>query len=68
MPILEDYDFSLRLRRLGSFKILDACVTVSARRFENRFLKSAVLMNTIPLLYRLGISPERPAVLYAEER
>lgn len=68
MPIMEDYDLSLRLRKLGSLKTLDACVTVSARRFENRLLRSTVLMKTIPLLYRLGVSPERLVALYSEER
>lgn len=55
--LMEDLEFSRRLKRRGKIVRVSASVTVSGRRFLRRLLYYAALMNIFPLLYRLGVSP-----------
>jgi rSAM/selenodomain-associated transferase 2 len=57
-PILEDLELSRRLRQMGRVRVVPANVRVSGRRFLAQPLHSAVAANLIPLLYRLGVSPQ----------
>lgn len=68
VPLFEDLDFSRRLHRRGRVRVLPAEVNVSGRRFLARPLSSAVLMNVLPLLYRLGVPPVQLARLYGHVR
>ncbi|GIW42743.1 MAG: hypothetical protein KatS3mg077_0025 [Candidatus Binatia bacterium] len=68
LPILEDLEFSRRLREVGRIRIVPASVIVSGRRFLAGPLYYAVLMKLIPLLYRLGISPQALARVYGHPR
>ncbi|OYV74150.1 MAG: hypothetical protein B7Z74_02760 [Deltaproteobacteria bacterium 21-66-5] len=68
MPLMEDLEFSLRIRRIGRIRIVPARVMVSGRRFIERPLFYAMLMNVFPLLYRCGVPPCRFARIYKAVR
>jgi rSAM/selenodomain-associated transferase 2/rSAM/selenodomain-associated transferase 1 len=65
LALFEDLDLSRRLRRLGAIRTVPTRVRVSGRRFLARPLRACLLVNTLPLLYRLGVPPARLARLYA---
>lgn len=67
-PLMEDIELSLALRRLGKVRTAPQEVRVSGRRFLAHPLRDTVLVNVFPLLYRLGMSPERLAHWYADTR
>ncbi|MEZ4268489.1 MAG: TIGR04283 family arsenosugar biosynthesis glycosyltransferase [Myxococcota bacterium] len=68
IPLMEDVEFSRRLRRRGKLVIVPAEVEVSGRRFETRPIYYTTLVNVFPLLYRLGTPPEILARLYKNTR
>jgi rSAM/selenodomain-associated transferase 2 len=69
IPIMEDIEFSARLKRTGRTVALRSCVTASFRRWERRGpLRTILLMWTLRFLYWTGISPQRLARLYADVR
>ena len=58
MPLMEDIDFSRRLKRKGATAALTATVITSFRRWEQHGpLRTILLMWTIRFLYWVGISP-----------
>ena len=62
IPIMEDYEFMHRLRKLGNIGITNSAVTTSARRWETRGIwKTTLLHQRCIAGYRLGISPVRIA-------
>ncbi len=67
-PLLEDLEFSRRLRRLGRLETVPASVIVSGRRFLARPVYYALLINLIPLLYRLGVPVHTLKRLYGNPR
>ena len=70
IAVMEDYDLVRRLRRAGPTVCLaEPPLTTSSRRFEGR-RPPAILLGwaRIHLLYWLGASPERLALLYDSER
>lgn len=67
-PLMEDLEFSRRLRALGRVEILPASVRVSGRRFLAHPIRYFVLTNVFPLLYRFGVSPHRMARWYGNPR
>lgn len=54
-PLFEDLEISRRLSRLGRIRIAAEEVRVSGRRFMARPFYYCMVMNTMPLLYRLGV-------------
>jgi rSAM/selenodomain-associated transferase 2 len=57
-PLLEDVDFSDRLRREGRIAILAGPVLASARRYHRRGVVRQIAINaTVLALFRLGASP-----------
>lgn len=68
IPIMEDVELSRRLRRLGRLDRLPASVTVSGRRFVARPIRSALMMRSLPWLFRLGVPPSFLARLYGQIR
>jgi rSAM/selenodomain-associated transferase 2 len=68
LPLFEDVEFSHRLRRAGRVHTLPAVVRVSGRRFVARPIASVVLMNVLPILYRLGVPPAALARMYGDVR
>jgi len=60
MPLMEDIDFSRRLKRKGTIAALTATVTTSFRRWERHGpLRTILLMWTLRFLYWSGVSPDR---------
>ena len=70
IPIMEDYDFSKRMRdRFRSVRILDPKLIVSPRRFvKNGFVKTRLQWIIIKRLYQLGVSPYTLVKLYKDVR
>ena len=68
-PILEDYDFGRRLRKIGNLRMLSEPIRVSDRRWRRgglwRTLWSWLLIQG---LYLAGVSPDRLARLYRHVR
>ena len=67
-PLFEDLEISRRLWSVGRVQTLRAEVSVSGRRFLARPLYFAILMNILPILYRLGVSPETLQRAYGDVR
>jgi uncharacterized protein len=67
-PLMEDLEFSRRLKRQGKIVRVSASVTVSGRRFQRRPLYYAALMNVFPLLYRMGVPAQSLARFYRDSR
>jgi rSAM/selenodomain-associated transferase 2 len=60
MPLMEDVEFSKRLKRRGRIACLRLCVTTAARKWEHHgTLRTVLLMWRLRLLYFLGVSPAR---------
>jgi rSAM/selenodomain-associated transferase 2 len=60
IPLMEDIDFTRRLKRRGRIAALRLRVTTSARKWEREgALRTIVLMWLLRLLYALGVSPAR---------
>lgn len=68
LPLMEDLEFSRRLRRVGRIRTVPATVRVSGRRFLARPLGYALLVRVLPFLYRLGMPPRVFAGLYRNPR
>jgi rSAM/selenodomain-associated transferase 2 len=69
MPLMEDIDFSRKLKRKGATAALTATVTTSFRRWEQHGpLRTILLMWALRFLYWIGVSPHRLAHLYATVR
>jgi rSAM/selenodomain-associated transferase 2 len=65
MPLMEDIEFSGRLKHLGATAALTATVTTSFRRWEQQGpLRTILLMWTLRFLYWIGISPSHLAKWY----
>lgn len=68
-PILEDFDFMLRLRREKRMVVIEAEVVTNSRRFLEQGTVRTVATNwLIWLLFLLGVSPHRLARLYRQIR
>jgi rSAM/selenodomain-associated transferase 2 len=66
--LFEDVDLARRLWKLGRIEIVSERVEVSARRYAARPLRTALMMNLFPALWRLGISEERLLRWYGRTR
>ena len=66
--LMEDLEFSRRLRDVGQIRTVPATVSVSGRRFLARPAYYTLLANVLPLLYRLGMPPRVLASLYGNPR
>jgi uncharacterized protein len=65
IPIMEDYEFVRRLRRLGKIVIAPSPAVTSGRRWqEHGWMWPTILNKIIILAYRLGVSPARLAGWY----
>lgn len=65
IPLMEDIEFSRRLKRQGPVAALRDQVTTSFRRWEkNGPLRTILLMWTVRFLYWLGVSPTRLTHFY----
>ena len=69
IPLMEDVEFTSRLRKLGRVAALRDRVETSSRRWEqNGILRTIVLMWGLRLAFAVGVGPDRLAVLYARGR
>ena len=69
IPLMEDVDFSRRLKRLGRTSALTSEVTTSFRRWQaGGPLRIVLLMWFLRFLYWIGVSPQRLSHFYAAIR
>ena len=69
IPIMEDIDFTRRLKRMGPVAALGEPVTTSFRRWAQKGpIRTILLMWSLRLLYWIGVSPHRLARFYAAVR
>lgn len=69
MELMEDWDLSKRIHRLGKLKRLPIVIGTSARRFKQAGpLRMLLRMHKIKLLYLLGTPPEKLAAIYRQVR
>lgn len=69
IPIMEDVDFTRRLKRLGRVAPLRSSAVTSFRRWETRGpIWTILLMWSLRFLYWTGISPHRLSKLYTAVR
>ncbi|MDQ6997814.1 MAG: TIGR04283 family arsenosugar biosynthesis glycosyltransferase [Mariprofundus sp.] len=69
IPLLEDVEFSKRLKQVGPVACLNEQVITSSRRWEKHGIINTVwLMWKIRLYYWWGVSPEKLAMLYRHAR
>lgn len=67
MPIMEDYELAVRMKRRGRSVVLPLCVTTSGRRFIERGVFRTALKNwEIVARWRMGEDPEKLARLYRD--
>lgn len=65
MALMEDIEFSARLKSVGRPVCLPSPVLVSSRRWEKHgIIRTILMMWTLRFLYWLGVSPERLARWY----
>ncbi len=65
IPLMEDVEFTRRLKSMGRVAALRSQVHTSFRRWQARGpLRTIVLMWTLRFLYWLGVSPHRLAEVY----
>lgn len=65
VPIMEDYDLALRMRRRHRVRIVDLAVSTSGRRFlEKGLLRTAILNWRTVIDWHKGHSPEKLAARY----
>ena len=65
LPIMEDYEFSARLRRRGRIVTVGEAALTSARRWETLGVVRTTLRNQWMLAgYHLGVSPQKLATRY----
>lgn len=64
LPIMEDYDLTLRLAARAPLARMRPPVRVSGRRIQARPLRAMFMLRLIPPLYRLGFDPALLARLY----
>ncbi|MEP7152773.1 MAG: TIGR04283 family arsenosugar biosynthesis glycosyltransferase [Nitrospira sp.] len=66
IPLMEDIDFTRRLKRAGRLVPLTTYVVTAFRRWEhNGPLRTIVLMWTLRFLYWIGVSPHRLQHFYS---
>ena len=69
MPLMEDLDFTRRLKKIGTFVELDLKVSTSARRWEKwGVYKTILLMWLLRILYYIGVPPEKLVEFYRDVR
>ncbi len=64
VPLMEDWQLSRRLRKIGKFYPATGKISTSSRRFRKGKLRTHLAMHRIKLLYLLGMSSEKLAKRY----
>lgn len=69
MPIMEDFELMLRLRRLGRIAIISTPVLTSGRRWQKLGVLKTTLINQVVIIgYFLGVPPSQLACWYRHFR
>lgn len=69
LPLMEDVEFSKRLKRQGNVACLRQRVTTSSRRWQQHgIIRTVLLMWRLRLLYWLGTPAEKLAAMYQNAR
>jgi GT2 family glycosyltransferase len=69
IPLMEDVEFSRRLRAAGKIALLDPPTQTSARRHAGRGAWRTSVQNALFIvLYRFGVAPERLHRWYYRDR
>lgn len=69
LPIMEDFELMLRLKKLGKIAIAPLSVTTSARRWQKLGIFRTTLINQIMIIgYFLGIKPAKLANWYRNHK
>ncbi len=69
IPLMEDIEISRRLSALSPPSLIDEPVLTSARRWQNRGITRTIfLMWKLRFLYWVGVSPDKLARIYGDER
>jgi len=69
IPIMEDFQFSLNLKKKGRVTRVKEKIGTSARRFtQGGVFKTFLLMQKMQILYMAGVSPEKLNKMYREIR
>lgn len=68
IPLMEDVAFANRCRKRGTIRRLPLEITTTARRVEQRPLKTTLMLMLFPTLYRFGVSPDTLARWYGNPR
>ena len=69
LPIMEEIGFSRELRQIGRTTLVEPCVHISPRRWEQTGIVRTTLINwLITFLFCCGISPSRLAKMYRQIR
>jgi GT2 family glycosyltransferase len=67
LPVMEDYEFIRRLRRIGRIVTLPISATTSGRRWRRLGVFRTTLVNTLMIAgYHAGVSPKRLARFYRQ--
>ncbi len=67
-PLFEDLDLIRRVKKTGRFARLDCELVTSARRFENRYLRTWAVWIALQVLYWMKVPPAALARLYRHIR
>jgi rSAM/selenodomain-associated transferase 2 len=69
IELMEDWEFSKKMKKAGKLLYLEKKIYTSARRWEEYgVLKTIILMHKIKILYLLGWSPAKLKAIYRDER
>ncbi len=68
IPLMEDLELARRCLRVGRLARLPLEVRTTARRFARHPIRARACLLTFPMLYRLGVGPERLARWYGVVR
>ncbi|MDK2918200.1 MAG: hypothetical protein PWQ37_933 [Candidatus Petromonas sp.] len=69
IELMEDWELSKKLTKIGKMKMLKTKIGTSARRFKEwGQLKTLLFMHKIKILYMLGVPPSKLKELYREVR
>lgn len=68
IPIMEDYEFSGRLRKQGKLVRLPFVLKTSVRRFKGCLIRTVVLMQCLKFAFNCGVAPEKLHTFYKNIR
>lgn len=69
VPLMEDWDMAMRLKKQGKMKMIETKIGTSARKFKSEGqLKTLLFMHKIKLLYKFGVSEHKLRDMYYKSK